>query len=63
MGRTYRRNDYHNSWGKSLRDKRSRGSTRNNWESTSYDEYKPKKLKNKKNREYDFNNSEYSDYD
>ncbi|QPB07916.1 hypothetical protein [Synechococcus phage S-H38] len=24
MGRTYRRDDHHNSWGKSLRDKRQR---------------------------------------
>lgn len=27
MGRTYRRDDHHNSWGKSLRDKRQRSNS------------------------------------
>ena len=46
MGRTYRRNpdDYYSYGSKSLREKRQRGSTRNNWD--NYDAPK-RKGKNK----------------
>lgn len=56
MGRTFRRDDHHNSWGKSLRDKRQRGSERYREE---YSDYNPpsKKRGGKK-----FNVNNVSDY-
>lgn len=58
MGRTYRRNpdDYYSYSGKSLREKRQRGSTRSNWE--TYDSDKNKKRKNK-----NWNGESTSDYE
>jgi len=62
MGRTYRRNpdDYYSYGSKSLREKRQRGSTRNNWE--TIDAQKNKKRKNKNwdnNSDYNYENYEY----
>jgi hypothetical protein len=57
MGRTFRRDDHHNSWGKSLRDKRQKGS------SERYrDEYSETNSRSKNRGSKKFNVNNVSDY-
>ena len=57
MGRTFRRDDHHNSWGKSLRDKRQRGNSER-YRDDSYDS----NGRNKKRGGKQFNVNSTSEY-